>query len=298
MTSEMFRRSFGWVLFGAGLAIALSAAAQKPSSLTPSGLLTEAELLAEPPGSATTSRTPVLAGEAEEVMLEGVVEFGYQDEQGRYFVDLLERDRAYLGVLVTTPDGHPVVGATPSIAIDGSSVLVVPEPNSDENGIMNFVVVGGEMGLDTVTVSLGDSSVEFAVNVISMRAAGFPAPPTIEGGLGWGQLMQATLEYKDMNLIASFPESVQSRAGTTLKLSGFMLPLQPHLEQTHFLLTSSPPSCYFHIPGGAAGSVEVLAQEGIEPSWDPIVVEGRFEPLEISETGVVYRLHDARLAKP
>ena len=44
--------------------------------------------------------------------------------------------------------------------------------------------------------------------------------------------------------------------------------------------------------------MEVLAQDGIEASWDPIVIEGRFEPLETSETGVVYRLHDARLVKP
>ena len=138
--SRAGRTKWGW--FGTGLVMALSVAAQAPSSTPPSGPLTEAELLAEP-GYATSSLAPVLASEAKEVMLEGVVEFGYQDEQGRYFVDLLERDRAYLSVRVTTLDGHPVVGATPSITIDGTSRLLQPDPNSDEYGLVNFAVVGG-----------------------------------------------------------------------------------------------------------------------------------------------------------
>ena len=154
------------------------------------------------------------------------------------------------------------------------------------------------MGLDRVTAKIGDAKVEFAVNIISLRAAGFPQPQVIEGGLAWDELMSAKLEYTESSIVVNFPQSIKNRAGETVKVSGFMMPLQPDLKQSHFLLTSNPPSCFFHIPGGPAGSIEVLAEEGIEVSWDPVVLEGTFEPLESSDMGVVYRLLNAKVVQP
>ncbi len=275
------------------LGFALSAVGQNALSTQ----LSDIELDLEAPEGAITYLEPIPAEDVSEVMLHAIVEFGYQDEQGRYVVDLLERDKAYLGVRITTPVGHPVVGAMPDIAVEGSSRLTLSELTSAEDGVMNFGIIGGEMGLDRVTASIGDASVEFLINVISLRAAGFPSLQVIEGGLAWDELMQAQLEYKDMKLVASFPDAIKSKAGETVKLSGFMMPLEPEFKQKHFLLTSNPPSCFFHVPGGPAGSVEVLAVEGIDVSWDPIVIEGRFEPQESSDIGVVYRMHDARLVK-
>ena len=260
--------------------------------------LSDDELNAEAPAEALSNLEPVPIDEVDEVVLEAMVEFGYQDELGRYVVDLLERDKAYLGVRITTPDGRPVFGAMPNLEIQGSSRISLAEMTTAEDGVMNFGVIGGEMGLDSLTASLGDQSVEFAINVISLAANGFPTLEKIEGGLDWDELLQARLEYKDMGYVASFPESITSKAGKTVKLSGFMMPLEPEMKQKRFLLTSNPPSCFFHVPGGPAGSVEVLADEGVEVSWNPIVLEGRFEPQETSEFGVVYRLHDARLVQP
>ena len=288
----MKRFLFSWSVIG--LLFSMNVTGQPSGTVQ----LSDIELALEPPEGGLTYLEPVSAHEAKEVVLDAVVEFGYQDEQGRYVVDLLERDKAYLGVRVSTPDGHPVVGAMPNISVEGSSRLLLSELTTAEDGVMNFGVVGGQMGLDRVTASIGAVSVEFAINLISLRAAGFPTLQTVEGGIAWDELMQAQLEYKDMNLVASFPENIRSRAGDTVKISGFMMPLEPDFKQKHFLLTSNPPSCFFHVPGGPAGSVEVLAAEGIEVSWDPVVIEGRFEPQETSELGVVYRLYDARLVKP
>ena len=260
--------------------------------------LTDAEMAAEAPDGVPAYQGPIQAGEVKEVLLDGIVEFGYKDENGRHVVDLLEKDEAILGVRVTTPDGRPVVGAMPTISVEGSSRLILPQLTTAEDGVMNFGVVGGQMGLDQVTASIGDTKIEFAINVISLRAAGFPSLQVIEGGITWDELMQAQLDYKDMQLVATFPDSINDRAGEKVKISGFMMPLQPELKQTHFLLTSNPPSCFFHVPGGAAGSIEVMAVDGIEVSWDPVVLEGRFEPLETSEVGVIYRLHDARIVDP
>ena len=106
--------------------------------------------------------------------------------------------------------------------------------------------------------------------------------------------MSAKLDYNETGIVASFPTRITDRAGTIVKLSGFMMPLEADLKQRHFLLTSNPPSCFFHIPGGPAGSVEVVATEGIEVSFDPIVLEGRFEPQASSDLGIVYRLLEAK----
>lgn len=246
---------------------------------------------------------PVPVAEAGDVQIEVLAEVGYEDEAGRYVIDLLEQDYAYLAVRLTTSDGRPVQGALPRFSMEGSSQLLRPEeiatePASDESGVVEFAVVGGQMGLDRVTVLHGEASAEIRVNVISLQAAGFPALPEIEGGIPWQDLMQARLSYQDTGLSAEFPPSVEARAGETVKLSGFLIPLEPDMRPRHFLLTSNPPSCFFHIPGGPAGAVEVLTTEGIELSWGPVVLEGRFEPQKTSEVGVVYRLLDAALVKP
>lgn len=269
------------------------------------GGLTAEELAAEPPErqSAQTLEaliTPVSAADATDVRIEVLAEAGYIDEQGRYVVDLLQQDFAYLAVQIETAEGEPVLGAAPAFSIEGTSQLlepkeVSPRTTTDEYGVVEFAVVGGQMGLDRVKVELGEAGVEILVNVISLQAAGFPMPPVVEGGVPWEDLMSARIRYQDMTLVADFPEAITERAGQKVKLSGFMMPLEPDLKQRRFLLTANPPSCFFHVPGGPAGAVEVFARKGIELSWDPVVLEGRFEPQEKSDVGVVYRLHNARL---
>ena len=241
---------------------------------------------------------PISAAEVTDVVLEGIVQHGYQDEKGRYIVDVLEKESVYLGILITTPDGRPVVGAMPDIAISGTSRLELENIVTNEDGLMSFGVVAGQMGLDNIVAKIGEAKVEFSINVISLRAAGFPQPELVEGAVSWSDLMSARLDYDDQGMVATFPQAIKDKAGQLVKISGFMLPLQPDMEQSHFLLTSNPPSCFFHIPGGPAGSVEVVASEGIAVSWNPILIEGKFEPLERSDYGVVYRLVDAKVVDP
>ena len=258
--------------------------------------LSPEELKLEPPEEGSWPYLgPIQATEVTgDVVLRGVGKYSYIDGDGRYVVDLLEKEQAYLGVRITTEDGRPVVGAMPDLSIAGSSRLELSELMTAEDGVVNFGVIGGIMGLDHVTARVGEQFIEFQINVISLRAAGFPVLPEIEGGIGWDQLMQAKVEYTSEGLQASFPESIKQQAGQTVKVSGFMMPLQPDIKQTHFILTSNPPSCFFHVPGGAAGSVEVVSAEPIEVSWNPVVIEGTFMPLEMSGNGVVYKMVDAR----
>ena len=99
-------------------------------------------------------------------------------------------------------------------------------------------------------------------------------------------------------LSATFPDEILENNGKTVKLVGFMLPLETKPKQQHFVLTSHPPDCFYHVPGGPAGSVEVFANKPLEASFGPLALEGRLETLETSETDVLYRLHDARALEP
>jgi len=249
------------------------------------------------------AKPPVNIKDAGKITLQVIAETGYFDEQGRYVVDLLEQDYAYLAVRVETLDGQPVQGALPTFSLNGASRLVAPEeltenPGTDEFGVIEFAVTGGSMGLDTVIVELQETRLEMLVNVISLRSTGFPTLEVVEGGIPWADLLKAKIQYTDTAMVTEFPKEIATHAGQTVKLSGFMMPLEADLKQRRFLLTSNPPGCYFHIPGGPAGAVEVFATEGIEASWNPLVLEGRFEPQEKSDTGVVYQLHDARVVSP
>lgn len=237
------------------------------------------------------------------IRLSPLEELGYYDADDIYVRDVLEGEHAFLAVRVETADGRPIQNAKPTVEITGSSqqlngIEFALPGASDEYGIYEFVVLPGAMGRDEVELVLGDSRTVLRLNIISLRAAGFPLPPVVEGGIPWDTLLEAKIEYKDQFLEAEFPETLTAKAGQQVKLSGFMMPLDPDLKQKRFLLTASPPSCFFHVPGGPAGAVEVLAPEGIEATWDPIVLEGRFEPLSRSEQGLVYRLQDARQLKP
>lgn len=246
---------------------------------------------------------PISVDEAERIVLELDAENLYSDDQRRQMIDLLEQDYANLSVYVKDESGRPVVGAKLEFHRSGTSKLIPPRQISarettDESGVLNFAVIGGQIGLDRITVSHGSTSVVLFVNLISLRAAGFPAPPEIDGVIPWIELMSARFNYVDDKYSVNFPPKVAASSGERVKLSGFMVPLDPDLKQSRFLLTSNPPSCFYHIPGGPAGAVEVLTATGIETSWDPIVVEGRFETLQSSQYGVIYRLHDAKVIEP
>lgn len=284
----------------ATLAIAALASAQaggQEAAESPDGLTAE-ELAFEPLDPADR---PIAAAEANEVTVAPVAEIGYFDEHGRYVIDLMEQDYTYIAVRVETPEGRPVEDAEPDFSIEGTSRLLRPEDVSmpattDQYGIVEFAVIGGEMGLDRIAVEYGEASTEILINVISLRANAFPTLTEGEGFLSWDDLMQARVRFEDMMLYAELPEAVAEQSGKTVKMTGFMMPLEAGMKQNWFLLTTHPPGCFFHVPGGPSGAVEVFAEEGIRVSWDPVVLEGRFEALEKSDSAV-YRLHDARIAK-
>ena len=243
----------------------------------------------------------IAAADATDVRIVPIDDGGYFDQQGRYVLDMMQEDYAYIAVRVEAMDGRPVENAEPVFSIDGSSQLLEPRDlaaqlTTNQDGKIEFAVIGGEMGLDRVAVEYGDARIEILINVISLRATTFLSL-VVEGEdfLPWDTLMQARIRYEGSGRVTEFPALISERSGNTARLSGFVMPLEVSMKHKHFLLTSHPPGCFFHTPGGDSGVVEVFADKGIEASsWEAIMLEGRFEALEKSDSAV-YRLHDARI---
>ena len=126
------------------------------------------------------------------------------------------------------------------------------------------------------------------------------APPT---ALTWDELMNLEVTVETVaplqsNFIVSYPEELKARDGTVVLLKGFMYPLEAGETHTYFLLSALPPSCPFCLPASARGLVEVMCDEGVRYTLEPVLLEGRFELLEDDElgTGLHYRLSAARSA--
>ena len=251
-------------------------------------------------GTAEQLDKPVSANSAETYRFEILSDSGYTDERGRNVIDVLEGYQVFLALSVDTTEGQPVIGLEPEFDFEGSSLFIPPGETSsltstDESGILEFGITAGKKGMDRLTVSYGNNEATVYFNIISLAIFDAPRAPTLESGLNWSELMQAQIDFVDGGLEATFPESIQQQDGDTVQVAGFVLPLEPDLEQKYFLLTSSPPHCFFHIPGGPAGVIEVFADDGIEASWDPVRLQGKLELVKLSETGVIYQLLNAEV---
>jgi uncharacterized protein len=119
------------------------------------------------------------------------------------------------------------------------------------------------------------------------------APP---GTIPWQLLQQAkTVQKADRKLGPVFSAQVKALDQQTVKLYGFMMPLEQADKQTRFLLAAYPPHCAFCMPGGPESLVEVVASDAVKFSFEPIVVSGKMHVLE--NDIVYYRLTDAKSVK-
>ena len=93
-----------------------------------------------------------------------------------------------------------------------------------------------------------------------------------------------------------FPDEIRALNNKTVKVLGFMMPLEPGDKQRHFLLSAVPTTCASCLPAGPAGLVEVKAQTPVRYSIDPVVVEGQLAVLDEDPYGLFYRISDANQA--
>jgi hypothetical protein len=92
-----------------------------------------------------------------------------------------------------------------------------------------------------------------------------------------------------------FNAQIKNLDKQSVKLYGFMMPLDQSEKQSRFLLSPFPPHCAFCMPGGPESLVEVVATTPVKFTWEAIVVSGKMNVLE--NDIVYYRLTDAQSVK-
>ncbi len=148
--------------------------------------------------------------------------------------------------------------------------------------------------------------------LFSLSAYAIQFEPDVEYGEGYlDQIPKAPLGAVDWKTLFSigeeevidqgltlykpiFSPKVKALNGKKIKVKGFMFPLDMSETQRHFLLSAFPPSCPFHAPGGPKHIIEIFVEDGIEFTYDPLVLEGEMQLLEFDEdNGLYYRMQRA-----
>lgn len=114
-----------------------------------------------------------------------------------------------------------------------------------------------------------------------------------EGVVPWRLLAMVTTKVVSNRVVPTFPDPVKALDGTTVKLQGFMLPLEPGERQRHFLLSAVPTTCSFCVPAGPECLVEVRTKAPVRYTVEAVTVEGRMAVLANDPYGLFYRITDA-----
>jgi hypothetical protein len=114
-----------------------------------------------------------------------------------------------------------------------------------------------------------------------------------EGIVSWKLLSNITTKVVKGRLEPVFPDNVKALHQQTVKVQGFMMPLEAGAKQTHFLISSVPTTCPYCVPAGPEGMLEVRTKAPVAYSLEPVVVEGKLQVLQDDAMGLYYRMVDA-----
>lgn len=117
--------------------------------------------------------------------------------------------------------------------------------------------------------------------------------PDARGAVPWSLLSAASIQMIKGKLGPAFPPALRPFNGKTVKLQGYILPIEAGQTHSYFILSAWSPTCPFCQTAGPEAMVEVRARTAVKYSIDPVVVEGRLMLLENDPSGVFYRLVEA-----
>lgn len=114
------------------------------------------------------------------------------------------------------------------------------------------------------------------------------------GFVSWKTLSQVQAVQQGEAFLPKFDASVMKLDKKAVKVQGFMLPLGMGESQDHFILTATPPTCAFCLPGGPEQVIEVKTTRPVKFSYDPIALSGKLELLKNDPMGLFYRMTAAQ----
>jgi hypothetical protein len=114
-----------------------------------------------------------------------------------------------------------------------------------------------------------------------------------EGVVSWKLLASVQTRLEKNRVVPTYPAEVQALNARTVRVQGFMMPLEPGDKQRHFLISAVPTSCSFCVPAGPEGLIEVRSKAPIKYTLEPLLLEGRLAVLRDDPYGLFYRIADA-----
>jgi hypothetical protein len=120
--------------------------------------------------------------------------------------------------------------------------------------------------------------------------------PDARGAVAWSLLSKTAIKKVDGKLGPDFPAGLRPLNGKTVKLQGYVIPLEAGQTHARFLLSAWSPSCPFCLTAGPEAMVEVKARTPVKYSLEPVVVRGRLQLLDNDPSGMFFRLLEAEPA--
>ena len=90
-----------------------------------------------------------------------------------------------------------------------------------------------------------------------------------------------------------FSPEVKKLDNKTIKVAGFMMPIEQRETHKRFMLSAVPPGCPFCLPGGPNSLIEVFVKKPLKYTTDAIVLNGTMNLLKDDPGGFYYRMIEA-----
>jgi hypothetical protein len=141
--------------------------------------------------------------------------------------------------------------------------------------------------------SLGLNSKIAATGLPSATTYSATLLPELQGVVSWKTLAQVETVTQGSKTLPQFSKELLELDKQSVRVQGYILPMDMGDKQKHFLISAVPPHCPFCLPAGPDAIVEVFAKQPITYGFEPIIVSGRMAVLKDDPGGILYRLTDA-----
>jgi hypothetical protein len=211
-------------------------------------------------------------------------------------VKMTKGDSIELVATLTNNNGSSIPNEPLLVTSQKGNFLTENALLTDHNGQATTLLLATILGKDQITVDHNENlSATLPITVLDPNSLGNEEDSSnflkeLPGVVSWQTLAKVTLKHDK----PYFDKKIEELNGQKVKVQGFMLPLEQTETQKHFLLSVNPPTCFFCLPAGAEGLVEVYTNQAIEFSYDPVIVSGILKILTNDDMGLYYRMTNAQ----
>jgi hypothetical protein len=117
--------------------------------------------------------------------------------------------------------------------------------------------------------------------------------PELQGVVSWKTLAQVETVTQGSKVVPQFSKELLGLDKQSVRVQGYILPMDMGDKQRHFLISAVPPHCPFCLPAGPDAIVEVFAKQPVTYGFEPIIISGRMAVLKDDPGGILYRLTEA-----